>query len=196
MHTLKAIPIGELVRSKRNCSDSGVFQMEVQNICERLTQRKYPKWMFNRATEKVATMPREQLLKDKTMSGISNKSLKNKVSVFSTPYGVEFKHISSIINKYIPVLHVGHYNMFLVMDSKLPEKHQHMLIFFPSLIKSSYPKNLTWLHYPGCFKYSHNRCICCNIEVSRHFISTVKNKQYAVKQFINCNTIRGILNYM
>lgn len=37
LHTLKAIPaIGELVRSKWNCSDNGVFHIEFQNICKRL----------------------------------------------------------------------------------------------------------------------------------------------------------------
>lgn len=135
-------------------------------------------------------MPREQLLKNKTWSGTSIKT-NNRISVFSAPYSVEFKHISNIINKYILVLHADPALQCVLSDGfrqvarKAPT---HANILSPSLIKSAKSKNPKWLHYPGCFKCSHSRCICCNyIEVSIHFTSVVMNK-YAVKQYFNCNT--------
>lgn len=53
IHTIKAIPVGELIRAKRNCSTTSEFALEANNIYGRLQQRVYPPWMLDRALEKV-----------------------------------------------------------------------------------------------------------------------------------------------
>lgn len=196
IHPLKAIPICELVRSKRNCSDSIVFHNETNNIFDGLAKRNYSNWMLNRSMDRVKAILREVLLQDKNKiddeRGRSNMRTNKRNSVFSTPYTVEFKSISNIINKYIPVLHADPELQQVLNDGiKVVVKKAPTLsnILSPSMVKSSKARNPTWLQFPGCFKCSHRRCICCNhLEVSNHFISIVTNKQYSVKQYINCNT--------
>lgn len=51
---------------------------------------------MDRAVEKVEAMPRESLLRDKNTSSI-NQRRNSKVTIFSTPNSVEFKHISNIL---------------------------------------------------------------------------------------------------
>lgn len=48
-HTLKAIPVGELTRAKRNCSSDENYIREANRICTSLKSRGYPDWVLHRA---------------------------------------------------------------------------------------------------------------------------------------------------
>lgn len=65
LHTVKAVPMGELTRVKRNCSSVESFEDERMNVCNKLKERGYPQWMLNRATNCVAHTDRKHLLRDK-----------------------------------------------------------------------------------------------------------------------------------
>lgn len=61
-HIIKNIPVGEMLRAKRNCSLEMEFDGEVVDITHRLRERQYPNWMLNRANNIVKARDRSSLL--------------------------------------------------------------------------------------------------------------------------------------
>lgn len=103
LHTLKAIPIGELTRAKENYSTQESFKLETYNICNPLKKRRYPFWMLNITLDGVAKLNIEQFLSDK-----KDKTTVNTLTqpmVFSTSYSMQYGRVTNIIHKYLPILH-------------------------------------------------------------------------------------------
>ncbi|KAM4053830.1 matrix metalloproteinase-21-like [Anomaloglossus baeobatrachus] len=48
-HTIKAIPLGEIIRANRNCNTPDSYSVELNNIETRLQARGYKNWMITRA---------------------------------------------------------------------------------------------------------------------------------------------------
>lgn len=190
LHTVQAIPMGELVRAKRNCSSATAFDIEKQTVCKRLKERQYPPWMLGRATEKIAHVDRESLLGNNTHKPLSH--ISDGFSIFSTPYSLQFKQISDIIHKYIPVLYTDPgFSEVIQKGYKCVSKKAITLgnILSPSMICSQADTKPTWLRHVGCYQCSHTRCICCQyIKKSTSFISTATNMTYPIKQYMNCST--------
>lgn len=72
-HTIRAIPVGELTRAKRNCYLSHDFSHEAETVCDHLRHRGYPDWMLKLAEHRVANTSRQTLLKQRiSRSNIDN----------------------------------------------------------------------------------------------------------------------------
>lgn len=99
-HVIKNLPVGELIRSKRNCSDMDHFGQVEQEVCSRLAARNYPKWSLNRAKNIVAHKNRLDLLKQAPGA----RQTKPPPLTFITAYSPQFNAIKGIINKYLPML--------------------------------------------------------------------------------------------
>lgn len=189
LHTVRSIPIGELVRAKRNCSNDELYHKECDNIMDRLTQRHYPSWMLNRAKDRVNNTMRASLLE--TRIPHPKKSMST-TTIFSTPFSRQFRQISNIIHKHIPMLHADPgFSRILTKGYKCVSKKAANLgnLLSPSLV--TYKNNIppTWLKHVGCFKCMHTRCICCNyVRKSNVFVSTTTKTSYPIKQFMNCAT--------
>lgn len=150
----------------------------------------YAPWMLDRAKFRVDSIPREQFLTEKNRS--QENGDKKQMVVFSTPYSTEFKHISGIISRYLPVLDSDPaLSDILKGGCKMVAKKAPTVanILASSLVQTDGSVTQTWLHYPGCFKCGHGICICCSvINVSNSFVSATTQQSYKIKQYINCNT--------
>lgn len=62
-HMIKAIPVCELTRAKRNCSTTDSFAQEAKNKKNRLKARGYPNLMLQHAEVRESNMSRDKLLK-------------------------------------------------------------------------------------------------------------------------------------
>lgn len=77
-HTVKNIPVGEMICAQSNCALDSDFSAEADNITNRLRCRQYSKWSLCRARKKAAKKNREQLWKGNKKETSS--------SVFSTNF--------------------------------------------------------------------------------------------------------------
>lgn len=94
LHTVKAVPMGELVSVKRNCSTSKSFNIEQATECRCFWECRYSPWMLNRATNKIAHVNRNSFLLNpphRSHSSVSSQSF-----VFSTPYSLQFKQVADM----------------------------------------------------------------------------------------------------
>lgn len=63
-HVVKNLPVGELVRVKRNSSTIDIYNKVKQETCQRLVHRGYPEWSLKRACNIVDKIDCEKLLKN------------------------------------------------------------------------------------------------------------------------------------
>lgn len=101
-HVVHNIPVGELIRTKRNCSTDQAFTREQKKVCDRLRSRGYPEWTLSRAKHRVANMSRDILLreKDNTCQKIDGD---NSIT-FSTTYSKQYREIVRIVQTHLPIL--------------------------------------------------------------------------------------------
>ncbi|XP_056416610.1 uncharacterized protein LOC130357893 [Hyla sarda] len=64
-HTIKGVPVGKLIRGKRNSSEESVYQAEANAMCTRFRQRGYPNWILDKARKRVDVIQRSDLLTNK-----------------------------------------------------------------------------------------------------------------------------------
>lgn len=63
-----------------------------------------------------------------------------------------------------------------------------LISYLSSLVTLNAISKPPWLKYTGCFKCPNTRCFCCRyLRLSHTFISSVTNKVYPIKQYINCD---------
>lgn len=90
------IPVGEMVRSKRNCSSDQDHALEVGDICKRLGERGYSQHL-SKAVQKVKNISREKLLLERENPRIQQRIDRQHGNhsgtkvIFSTPYSRDFK---------------------------------------------------------------------------------------------------------
>ncbi|KAM9323956.1 cytochrome P450 2F2-like [Gastrophryne carolinensis] len=115
-HTIRAIPLGEMVRARRNCSEQAAFDMELDVISDRLLNRGYSPNVLERAKNLASGRDRKHMLdksmyangndhgklKDKRHRDMAQK--KNDKITLVTTYSEEFNKIKQIINKHLPIL--------------------------------------------------------------------------------------------
>lgn len=76
-HVITNIPVGELIRTKRNCTDDNTYEQQKEQVCNRLQSRGYPTWSLHRIEQKVVNIPRNDLLYNKKkQTTVSNKNKK------------------------------------------------------------------------------------------------------------------------
>lgn len=185
-HTLKAIPVGELTRAKRNCTDPAQYEIEETQICSRLSTRGYPSWVLNQAKNIVSKKNRKDLL-----SRSITKTNTSENTFIVLEYSDQYQSIRNIINKYIPILYEDEITeQILRKGYKIVSRKPISLgnILSPSLFISDPPQH-TWLRYQGFFKCGGQRCKTCQYtKVENHFSNNDCSVSYPIKQMINCNT--------
>lgn len=100
-HVTKNLPVGELIRMKRNSSLVESYELAKQQTLMRLENRQYPKWALDRAKDEVDNMPRQNLRRTK-MKPIQTQE--NPAITFCTGYSAQYKQIVKIVRKHLPVL--------------------------------------------------------------------------------------------
>lgn len=194
-HTKKSIPVGELLRSKRNCSTELQYQKEKDDICNRLKQRGYSNEILDRATEIADTRDRQTLLKyehKKTMTNKNDKKLSYNKPMFITTYSTEFTKIRQIINKYIPILKQDTNLHHVLMDgvkSVTRKAPTLQTMLSPSLISIPNKKKGSWLNLKGFFKCGLSRCSCCKyVKQTKEIFNLIDGSTYNIKDFLNCES--------
>lgn len=61
-HVLKNVPVGELIRLRRNSLNDVDFHRVKSETLQRLACRGYPAWTLKRASNIVSKIPRDQLM--------------------------------------------------------------------------------------------------------------------------------------
>lgn len=160
-HTKRSIPVGELLRSKRNCSTELQFQIEQNDTCS-LRKRGYSSDVLDRATDLVSTRERNTLLKHESGNIVKNK--KDKKSLFNTTYSKQFIKIRDIVNKFIPVLKQDT-NLHDVLKDGIKSVTRKaptlQTMLSPSFISTLNKKKGSWLNLKGFFRCGLARCSCC-----------------------------------
>lgn len=98
-HTVNNLPVGEFIRTKRNCSSAEKYSHHEQQVVARLGERRYPKWAIDKAMYRIRDIPRDNLLTKKVTSNPRKTTI-----TFSATYSPQFSQITSIIKKHLPVL--------------------------------------------------------------------------------------------
>lgn len=101
-HVLKNIPVGKLIRLKRNCTTEEYFKTVKVEALTRLKQRGYPTWFLNRASRIVSDIARDSLMKQSKRSNKKQKDL-DKSIVFTTSYSPQLN--AKNLKKYMRILH-------------------------------------------------------------------------------------------
>lgn len=120
---LRAVPVGEFVRAKQNCSNNESFLYECKVVTAKLKDCGYKQWHIDRAMLLASVKERSHLLKcsrKKCKSKNENNNNLNKPgcvnslcaeveasnpTTFVTTFSQEFNSVKKIISKYLPVLH-------------------------------------------------------------------------------------------
>lgn len=61
-HVTRNLPVGELIRVKRNSSLTDTYEKTKDETCKRLQNRSYANWTLDRACKIVDAIPGEKLL--------------------------------------------------------------------------------------------------------------------------------------
>ncbi|XP_056372514.1 proheparin-binding EGF-like growth factor isoform X1 [Hyla sarda] len=194
-HVTRNIPYGEWVRLRRNCLQDEVFEQESVLLHNRLRARGYDDTTLKNAYEKAKELNRVDLIASGSKkSSKRNAQTKNKLPVCVTSYSKQFRTISNILQKYLPILEND--NALFNYDKSRIRVVSRRGPFLgsklsPSLFLTSDkgPSTSTWLTYPGTWKCGNTQCITCShIAVSDSFISFSTGQQFSNKTYANCNT--------
>ncbi|XP_040294419.1 TOX high mobility group box family member 2-like [Bufo bufo] len=115
MHTVRAIPVGEFIRTVRNCSEVERLEEECDRVAKRLRDRKLPYVDDQQRTGDSSSKRKKRILfgKSKHKSNVpaSDGGVKTRIDsdldnvpTLSLTYSNEFSLISSAIKKCLPIL--------------------------------------------------------------------------------------------
>lgn len=102
-HVICNLPVGELLRTKKTCSNPDkllVYQNDVRN---KLLVRQCPGWRIDRALHKTALIPRESLFTSKNKCRPLEKE---QLVTFTTPYSRQYNQIVSQNGNIFPILSI------------------------------------------------------------------------------------------
>lgn len=95
-HVIHNVPIGELIRMKRNCTSLEVSQTHQRDVCDWLRSRLYLESTLKRAVSRVSKVTRMDLLGDKHRTPAT----RNCNSPFSTMFSLQHRQIVGLIRKH------------------------------------------------------------------------------------------------
>lgn len=190
-HTVKAIPTGEYIRLKRACSDSAVFDAQIQSLNQKLLKRGYKTWHLDRAHLRTNNRTRDSLLEANKTEKIISRANAGNIPTFSTPYSTDFNKIKNLIQKYVPLLD---------KDPKLREILSSGCRYVAKKGKSlggmlspsdftSHTTTKTWLSQQGFYPCGGKFCNMCKYtKKQKEFQNSDKSKTFKINSFINCST--------
>lgn len=163
-----------MLRARRNCSDGGQFNKELEVVKSRLRARGYSEWMLNRAERIARSRPRETMLANKKPS-VKNQTRSEQQGVsFVTTYSVEFNEVSKIFKKNLPILK-GDPDLAEILSTppRVVSRRAQSLgsVLAPSMVSSREKKaQKSRLSTQGSYRCGAKRCGCCKVmEPSKTF---------------------------
>lgn len=99
-HTIRSIPVGEYIRTKRACSKVDSLHHNLNRLDSRLIDQGYKQWHIRNAQYKTESPSRESLLFNEK----NPKDTESITLVFSIPYSSNFNAIKQIFHRYLPIL--------------------------------------------------------------------------------------------
>ncbi|XP_053568734.1 usherin [Bombina bombina] len=186
-HVIKAIPKGQYMRTKRNCSTTEAYEAHSEKTTERFLERGYKIQDLKEAKKQVDSMARQEMIKGKWREKVDYQQR----PVFITMYSKEYNDICQIIKKSLPILSVDE-TMDKIIEGgcKYVTRKLRTLanILSPSMLPTSTTDN--WLTPKNVFFHCGSRkCTSCSYAtLGDTFKSTGDEKSFKIKEYINCNT--------
>lgn len=91
MHLKRGIPVGQFLRVRRNCSDTGDFISNAQDLTRRFINRSYPKWVVSQAFQRARGSDRKELL---------NTRVKKDTPRYITNYITQWNDLKQILKRH------------------------------------------------------------------------------------------------
>lgn len=187
---LRAVPFGQFMRLRRNCTEVSVFDEQAAVLSSRFVEKGYDPQTLCQTLEKVRQLVRSSLLVDKPQWLTDNK-----VSLpFITTYSMQSRTIKKLIQRHWHLLSNDQ-----VLKDLLPDKPQVVFKGASSLGNKIAPsiqdpprehrhffQNLTGY-------YQCKKCQVCSLDSCRDrkisgFVSTSTSCSFQVKPFITCSS--------
>lgn len=189
-HVTKNLPVGELVRLKRYCSDLHQYNLAQKETCSRLSERGYSEWSLTRAKNIVTTKRREDLL------ACSHKPKTDRPMplTFITTHSPHFNEIKNIINKYLPILMQDvDFSRILQEPVRFSTKRAPTIgdRVSPSLFPRPKQSQHTWLGTKGFYRCGHRVCKACKHAAPGKCFASLSDTTlppHTIGSYINCNT--------
>lgn len=126
-------------------------------VCNRLRSRSYSEWTLKRAINKVANIPQSDLLKEENI--LPSGETKRAPIAFSTPYSAQFKQITKIIKRHLPLLATDD-KMQEVLDNGVPIISRLAPTIANLISPSLFSRNPStdWLSKKGFFRCGYKQC--------------------------------------
>ncbi|XP_063800256.1 mucin-5AC-like [Pseudophryne corroboree] len=100
-HWLDGIPYSQLLRVKRNCTDSSTCESQMGDLCERFLEKGYSKESLAKAQERANTVDRKDLIQGTNQKVSRENDFKWS---FITDFNSQYREIESIMKKHWMVL--------------------------------------------------------------------------------------------
>ena len=184
------IPKGQLVRIRRNCTDSQTFLEQAKMIGEKFVNKGYDDSFIQTQIQNVLEIPRETLIEDR----IKNKDMDDQVPIILN-YNVQHKQLENIFKRHWSILQADKQ-----LQCILPSMPRIIYRRAPSLrdlVAKNIPdpptKSNTLTFFQGKGFFPCKRCFACkktnfNGHKCSSFVSNVTQKEYQIKDLITCRT--------
>lgn len=169
-HVIDNVPLGELVRTRRNCTFSEDFSQHQDVVCDRLQACSFPELTITRARNRVTRLSRQDLLKDKKSP--SKGKVKISPLLFSPLSAINTDQSLSIIKRHLPMLLVEDSLKHTLREGvRFVSRRAPTLanVVSPSMFTSATQQSETWLTTNGFFRCGHRSCTACNFTRDEDF---------------------------
>lgn len=213
LYTIKSIPVGELIRARRNCNSEASFAKECEIVTARFLNRGYPLWMLSRA-EKIARSKNRKDLLFKHNQGLSSRgahssetdvenvdrntdtseSHRSNLPTLVITYSNQFSKIKQAVADSIAILYEDPvlYNLLKTGYRVIPRRSPTLAnslspsMFSPALVRKKEP----WLKYVGFSRCGSHPCKTCRYaKPVKMFHDSDHATSFNIKSYINCNSV-------
>ncbi|CAJ0941359.1 unnamed protein product [Ranitomeya imitator] len=187
-HTKKGIPIGQFLRSRRNCTLDDDFQKEAQDLTRRFKRRTYPKKCVSQAYQRARGQSQVSLLESK-------KKPPDKFVHFITGYNTHWSKVRDILQKHWGILTTDLATSQVVSERPLITARRAPNLR-DILTRSHYIRPTIRLNRGITLRGSFP-CGDCNIcqymyPVRDCFCNPIDGTKHGLKSYINCKTTNVI----
>lgn len=191
---IKAIPVGQFLRARRNCSDPDDFIAESKDLYNRFRERGYSHSCIREARRRATRTDRLTLLakKKKDPKLLDSQGPPRII----TKFGAHWDQVRSILNQHWHILSESPI-LGKIVGTRLLLTARRSKNLKDSLIHSEYQRSSTpnWLTQLPPLKgmFRCGRCsVCKYVERTNTFTDSDGKKLFKINNFINCNTTRVI----
>ncbi|XP_077134800.1 uncharacterized protein LOC143788791 [Ranitomeya variabilis] len=187
-HTKKGIPIGQFLRSRRNCTLDVDFKKEAQDLTRRFQKRTYPKKYISQAYQRARSQSQISLLEPRTKPS-------DKFVRFITGYNTHWSKVREILQKHWDILTTDLATSQVVSGRPLITARRAPNLR-DILTRSHYTRPTVRLNHGITLRGSFP-CGDCNICQYMHpvrdcFCNPTDGSKHGLKSYINCKTTNVI----